>query len=216
VRRTPALITSLVGVLAALGLAAAPLAAQVVPDSVRRDSVAVADSVTAPLVAPRLGGDTVRRVPRRAPVLSPPVSPRKAFLLSALLPGYAQTRLERGTSGAFFAGIEMASVAMLRRSVNDLREVRRASRDTLPGNFVINPNTGERAPTTAGGVPPRFDASIERSRALHIEDWTAAIVFNHLIAGADAFVSAQLWDVPTRLTMVPTAQGLALVATVRW
>jgi hypothetical protein len=211
VRRAAALTAALFGL-----LPVASLAAQAVPDSVRRDSAAVADSAARPLVAPRLGADTIRRAPRRAPVLKPPVSPRRAFLLSALVPGYAQTRLERGTSGAFFAGIEMASIAMLRRSVNDLREVRRAGRDTLPGNFTVNPNTGVRTPTQGEGLLPRFDATIERSRRLHIEDWTAALVFNHLIAGADAFVAAQLWDVPTRLTMVPTAQGLALVATVRW
>jgi hypothetical protein len=57
---------------------------------------------------------------------------------------------------------------------------------------------------------------MERSRKLHVEDWTAAIIFNHLIAGADAFVGAQLWDVPTRVSMVPTQQGLALVTTIRF
>jgi len=182
--------------------------AQVLPDSSRRDSVA------GPPVAPALAQDTSRRPVRRSPVARPPLSPRRAFLMSALLPGLAQSRLEKATSGALFAGIEMAAVAMLRRSMNDVREVRRQGADTIPGNFTVAPGTGALRPGT--GVPPRFEASMERSRKLHVEDWTAAIVFNHLIAGADAFVSAQLWDVPAQVTMVPTASGLALVATLRW
>ena len=198
---------ALAGAFAVSG-AVAPLAAQEPPppDSLARDSVT--------LVAPRLRADTLTRLQRRAPVAKPPLSPRRAFLLSAIVPGYAQSRLERGTSGAFFATIEMGAWAMLRRSATDLREVRGASGDTVPGNFVVNVSTGAR--TATNPVLPRFEPGIDRSRRLHVEDWTAAIVFNHLISGADAFVSAQLWDVPTRLTMVPTAQGLVLVATVRW
>lgn len=142
------------------------------------------------------------------------MSPRRAFLLSALVPGLAQSRLEKATSGAFFAGIEMAAIAMLRRSANDVREVRRQSPDTIPGNFSVAPGTGVRTPV--GALPPRFDASLERSRKLHVEDWAAAIVFNHLIAGADAFVAAQLWDVPTQVSLIPTANGVAIVATLRW
>jgi hypothetical protein len=195
-----------------IGLGVATTAhAQVQPDSVRRDSVPT------PILL-RVGGDeaqeAARRPIRRAPVLRPPLSPRRAFLMSALLPGLAQSRLEKATSGAFFAGIELAAVAMLRRSANDVREVRRQGTDTVVGNFVVAPGTGVLTPS--GTLPPRFEASMERSRKLHVEDWAAAIVFNHLIAGADAFVAAQLWDVPTQMTMVPTANGLALVATLRW
>ncbi len=204
--------------LVALLLCALPLGveAQVRPDSTRRDSTR-RDSVIAPIVAPAgplAVQDTSRRPTRRAVVLRPPLSPRRAFFLSALIPGLAQSRLERGTSGALFAGIELAALAMLRRSMADVREVRRQGTDTIPGNFQVNPTTGAIAPV--GALPPRFEATMERSRKLHVEDWTAALIFNHLIAGADAFVGAQLWDVPTRLTMVPTQQGLALVATIRF
>ncbi len=190
--------------------------AQVRPDSVRRDST-TRDSAVVPVVVPALPvtvPDSSRRPTRRPVVLRPPLSPRRAFLLSALVPGLAQSRLERGTSGALFAGIELAALAMLRRSMADVREVRRQGTDTIPGNFQVNPATG--AVTAVGALPPRFEASMERSRKLHVEDWTAALIFNHLIAGADAFVGAQLWDVPTRVSMVPTQQGLALVTTIRF
>jgi hypothetical protein len=190
--------------------------AQVRPDSTRRDSTS-RDSAVVPVVAPAMpvtAQDTSRRPTRRPVVLRPPLSPRRAFLLSALIPGLAQSRLERGTSGALFAGVELAALAMLRRSMADVREVRRQGTDTIPGNFQVNPSTG--AVTAVGTLPPRFEPTMERSRKLHVEDWTAAIIFNHLIAGADAFVGAQLWDVPTRVSMVPTQQGLALVTTIRF
>lgn len=203
--------------------------AQVRPDSARRDSLRAdslrADSVRADSIrreAMRIGvpvalpptpaQDTSRRPIRRAAVVRPPLSPRRAFLLSALVPGLAQSRLERGTSGALFAGVEMAALAMLRRSVADVREVRRQRPDTIPGNFTATPN----GIVPRGTVPPRFEASLEASRRLHVEDWTAAIIFNHLIAGADAFVAAQLWDVPARVSVVPARDGLALVATLRF
>jgi hypothetical protein len=44
----------------------------------------------------------------------------------------------------------------------------------------------------------------------------AVIAFNHLFAGADAFVSAQLWDMPVQISALPSATGAMLVATVRF
>jgi hypothetical protein len=205
-RSTQLCIAALLLVISSVGRAPV-VYGQARSDSVSQEALAVRPPV--------LAQDSSRRVVRRLPVLRPPVSPRRAFLMSALAPGLAQSRLEKGTSGAFFAGIEMAAVAMLRRSMNDVREVRRQGADSIPGNFTVAPGPGGRL-TPGAPLPPRFEASMERSRKLHVEDWTAAIVFNHLIAGADAFVAAQLWDVPTQVTMVPTANGLALIATLRW
>ena len=217
-----ALAVALTLVLGAALALPARVAAQPPPDSVRTDSLrrerTRADSLRADsLRADSLRAaraDTVRRIPRRLPVVRAPLSPRRAFLYSALVPGLAQSRLERATSGALFATVEMASIAMLRRSQADVKEVRRQDVSPIPGNFTVNPATGE---VTAGAdVPPRFEEGIERSRRLHVEDWTAALIFNHLIAGADAFVAAQLWDVPARVNVVPTRQGLMLVTSVRW
>ncbi len=180
--------------------------AQVIPDSVRRDTASVTPVIVLPDSAPRLRRQTV--------VVRAPLSPRRAFLYSFVLPGLAQSRLQRTTSGALFAGVEMGAFAMLRRSMSDLREVRRQGFDTIPGDFTVNPTTGALTPSLA--VPPRFDEGLERTRKLHVEDWIAAIAFNHLISAADAFVSAQLWDVPTRVSLVPSRQGFMLAATVRF
>jgi hypothetical protein len=84
----------------------------------------------------------------------------------------------------------------------------------VPGNFDVNPSTGALTPTQR--VPPRFDPGLERRRQLHVEDWIAAIAFNHLISAADAFVSAQLWDVPTRVTLISSPRGMTLAATIRF
>ncbi len=188
----------------AVGLSRAA-SAQVILDSTRRDTVAVR-----PVIVLR---DSAR-LRRQSVLVRAPLSPRRAFLYSFALPGLAQSRLQRTTSGALFAGVEMAAFAMLRRSMSDVREVRRQGNDTVPGNFTVNPGTGAIIP--ALGVPPRFDAGLERTRKLHVEDWIAAIAFNHLISAADAFVSAQLWDVPTRVTLLPSPRGLTLAATVRF
>lgn len=144
--------------------------------------------------------------------LSPPLSPRRAFLYSFVLPGLGQSQLDRGTSGALFASVEMAAFTMVRRSASDLREVRRYRADSLASDFVVNGTTLTRTGTFEG----RYGADLERARRLHVEDWLAVIAFNHLFAGADAFVAAQLWDLPISLSAAPTPTGTLLMATLRW
>ncbi len=162
------------------------------------------------------GQPRITRVPRptllvgtRGPL---PLSARRAFLYSMVLPGLGQSRLQRGTAGALFASVELAAIVMVRRSSADLREARRYRADSLPSQFTVQGTTL----VPGGSVPSRFDADLERTRRLHVEDWIAAVAFNHLLAGADAFVSAQLWDMPVRLTVAPSASGGTLVASIRF
>jgi hypothetical protein len=68
----------------------------------------------------------------------------------------------------------------------------------------------------SGILSSRYDDDLIRTRRLHVEDWLAVVAFNHLFAGADAFVSAQLWDLPIRLSAAPTANGPLFVATLRF
>jgi hypothetical protein len=143
---------------------------------------------------------------------APPISPKRAFLYSFLLPGFGQSRLDRGTAGALFASVELAAIVMVRRSFADVREVRRFRIDTLPESFtVVDGNF-----VGTGRVTNRFTRDLERTRRLHVEDWLAVIAFNHLFAGADAFVSAQLWDVPVGFSARPGRDGTYVVATIRW
>ncbi len=165
-------------------------------------------------------GDTTKaaapvRRARAVTRLAPPLSPRRAFLYSFVLPGFGQSRLDRGTSGALFASVELAAFVMVRRSTSDLREVQRYRIDTLPSDFVVAGDTL----TKTGGFTNRYSADLEKTRRLHVEDWLAVLAFNHLFAGADAFVAAQLWDVPVSLAVTPHGRGVRgvhVVATIRW
>ncbi|MBU6365858.1 MAG: hypothetical protein KJT01_06570 [Gemmatimonadetes bacterium] len=126
------------------------------------------------------------------------------------LPGLGQSRLQRGTAGALFASVELAAIVMVRRSSADLREARRYRADSLPAQFTVQGTTL----AGSGTVPVRFSADLERTRRLHVEDWIAVVAFNHLLAGADAFVSAQLWDMPVRLSAAPSRGGATVVASI--
>ena len=161
--------------------------------------------------------DSVRARAPRAPALltrmNPPITPKRAFLYSLALPGFGQSRLDRGVSGALFSGVELSAIAMVRRATVDLREARRYLGDSLPVTFAVNGTTA--TPVSFG--PNGFTEDLVRTRRLHVEDWMAVLAFNHLLAGADAFVSAQLWDVPIKMAAVPRPDGGALlIATIRW
>ena len=69
-------------------------------------------------------------------------------------------------------------------------------------------------PLPAGYVYNRYASSTGRlgARRLHVEDWIAAIIFNHLIAGADAFVTAELWDLPHHVSAFRADDGRTVIA----
>ncbi len=175
--------------------------------------VSLVASIGAPLAAQQ--SDSV--VANPAPLMqrgrfTPPLTPKRAFLYSSLLPGFGQSRLDRGTSGALFASVELAAIVMMRRSQMDLREARRYQIDTVPDQYVVS---GDSVLPT-GKFTNRFTRDLVRTRRLHVEDWIAVVAFNHLFAGADAFVAAQLWDVPIELAAFPRPSGALFVATVRF
>jgi hypothetical protein len=154
----------------------------------------------------------------------PPMSPRRAFLTSLAFPGYAQARFDRPTATALFVAVEAASVLMLRKSLDDLRLAKRLGRDSLPALFDVDPATGlvrrdaQGSPIVLEWLPPPYSEDIVRARRTHLEDWIAVLVFNHLISGADAFVSAHLWDVPVVLSIgaAPGSRGTRINASLRW
>lgn len=205
------LARSLVAALAATALAA-PLAAAQQQDSVRAGATAPA--------AP------AQPTPAAVLLPEPPISPRRAFLTSLLMPGYAQARLERPTASALFFAVEAAGALMLRKSISDLSIARRFEgdsvvvsyrRDPATGEVMIDPETG--APVVLEMAPGPFTTELVQARRTHREDWIAVLIFNHLIAGADAFVAAHLWDVPAGVSLgaAPRAGGGTLVyASFRW
>jgi hypothetical protein len=207
--RAPHLTRLLRGALALAALAGTPVAAQ------------RADSARAGVAGPR----RQRTTAPADSVARPPLSPRRAFLYSALIPGTGQARLERYNAGALFVAIEMASIAMAVKSRSDLRQAQRLYQDSII--------TGYSAPDTSGAVtatyqrcltsddvaqPCRITQERVRARRVHYEDWLAAILFNHLFAGADAFVAAQLWDLPAQVSAnaSPDGRGVTVAARVAW
>jgi hypothetical protein len=147
--------------------------------------------------------DTVAVLPER----KAPLSPRRAFLYSLAVPGYAQSVLGRHRAGALQVAFETVSLVMVRMSAADLREARRNLADSVTVSFV-----------NAAGQPgllkvrSQWTSELVRARRAHVEDWIAVWAANHLFSALDAFVAAHLWDLPAEVavTATPRATGLAL------
>jgi hypothetical protein len=186
----------------------------------RSDSARAVPDSTQPPTARRAAG--IAPAPLQARTAQPPISARRAFLYSFALPGLGQSALRRPTAGAFYFGLEILSIAMAVKSHYDLRLAKERSRDSVvlryevDGNGlpVIDPATSQ--PKVAEFARNRYDAERIRARRTHFEDWIAFLVFNHLFSGADAFVSAQLWDLPTEVGFESAPRGAALALRVRF
>jgi hypothetical protein len=151
---------------------------------------------------------------QRPDSLRPPLSPRRAFLYSAIVPGYSQSVFGRHRAAALMLLVEAMSIVMITESAADVREARRLRGDSLVSSYV-DPNTGAALSSPLKDAR-RFDDAFVRTRESHVEDWIAFLVANHLFSGADAFVAANLWDVPVQLG-IRAAPGRAIVgATLAW
>jgi hypothetical protein len=152
--------------------------------------------------------DTLNPLARR-----PPVSPGRAFLMSALVPGWGQATLRRPTAGTIFTAVEAMSIAMLIQSKRELAQARRLSRDSVVDHY--EPPAQPGAAPTPVYAPNDFAGRID-ARKQAVEDWAALLIFNHLLAGADAFVAAHLWDVPVEVSPNPSGRGAMLRLQLRW
>ena len=150
------------------------------------------------------------------------MTPRRAFLSSLLLPGYAQTVFARDRAAMLFTVIEIGSIAMVRKSAIDLAEAKGLPHDSVVVSYKIDPVTGRAAIDAKTGLPipeaweaSRYTQDRIKARRTHYEDWIAAIVFNHLFAGADAYVAANLWDFRTNIGVVATPRSAGVYASLR-
>lgn len=150
----------------------------------------------------------------------PPITPTRAFLYSLAIPGLGQAKLDRPVVGAGFFLVEAFAIAIAHRTADDLRLARSYGRDSIPLRYAMNASTGQVQLDGKGNAvvaawePSYYSDALVRARRLQVEDWSAVIVFNHLIAGAEAFVAAQLWDLPqhVKLRATPVRGGMALTA----
>jgi hypothetical protein len=147
-----------------------------------------------------------------AVAIRPPLSPRRAFLTSLVAPGYGQAILGRPNAAALFVLTEAIALLMVRETATELRQARRLQDDSVALYFV-NPGTGEPDTTYQAA---RYPTALVRARRAHFEDWIAALVANHVIAGADAFVAAHLWDVPIRVGLTRDGKGGATTVSARY
>ncbi len=173
-----------------------------------------ADSVRAGVTRPAASTPPEAQAALRADSADgPPISPGRAFLYSFLVPGAGQAKLDRARAGGMFFLVEIAALALVHRSAEDLRIARRFAGDSVPLRYQVDATTGLVArdadgnPVVAAWSVPRFDEAYVRTRRLHYEDWIAVVAFNHFFAGADAFVAAQLWDLPGKVGLRQTPFG---------
>ncbi|MDO8500551.1 MAG: hypothetical protein Q7S20_01755 [Gemmatimonadaceae bacterium] len=149
------------------------------------------------------------------------IAPRRAFLTSLIAPGLMQLRLGRPKAATLFLAAEAGTIGMSVKSWNDLSKAKAAKRDTVgtpvvdgSGKAVIDTTTGLQKITYA----PRDPNLVGRIRArrAHLEDWIAVLVFNHLFAGADAYVAANLADVNANVQVSSSDRDVRVTARVAW
>jgi hypothetical protein len=150
------------------------------------------------------------------------MSPRRAFLTSLLLPGYAQTVFGRDRAAMLFTVVEIGSIGMARKAALDLAEAKGMPRDSVVATYQIDPVTGLAVLDPKTGLPipetwvtNRYTADRVKARRTHYEDWIAAIIFNHLFSGADAYVAANLWDFRTNIGVVVAPGSAGVYASLR-
>jgi hypothetical protein len=155
------------------------------------------------------------------PKIGPPISPGAAFLSSLLIPGLGQARLDRPVAGALYAAVELTGIAMLRKTWLDEREAIRFRLDSIPYSYKQNNAGGVVLDSLGHPVVDiwtfnRFADPLRAARRANAEDWTALILFNHFFSGADAFVAAQLWDLPANVAVRWLPGGPMVQAAMRW
>jgi hypothetical protein len=156
------------------------------------------------------------RAARVDTVKGPPIPPGRAFLYSLLVPGLGQAKLDRAWTGALFAGVEVLAITRWEQAAKDLAYAQKHRNDSIAlydslVNGVIQIDTATGQPIEVYAYNP-YTSSRVGARKLHVEDWIAVIIFNHLISGADAFVEAQLWDLPSRVQAFRASDGSTVVA----
>jgi hypothetical protein len=135
---------------------------------------------------------TAARTPAQPPALTlavppdsarfTPISPLNAFWRSFLIPGWGQARLNRKLTGGIFVAWEGVTLGMSLKTRHELAYLRRTR-----------------------------SIRADDKRREH-EDWIVLLVFNHLFAGLEAYVSAHLTDFPGDLSLraVPGGFGASL------
>jgi hypothetical protein len=142
-------------------------------DVAAQDTTAVElDSAAVDTIAPVTpSADTVAPTPLPDSVRPRRVAPMGAFARSLLLPGWGQLRVGRKLTAGLFVATEALTLGMSVKASRDVNRLRDAGADSAAV------------------------AAKKRTR----EDWYVLLAVNHLLAGLEAFIAAQLLDFPAEL-----------------
>jgi hypothetical protein len=114
------------------------------------------------------------------------IRPLPAFFASALVPGLGQALLDRKLTGGLFMSWEGVTLGMTLKAASELRFLERTGADS---------------------------SRIEQKRQER-QDWLVLLIFNHVFAGLEAFVSSHLHDFPSDVKLRAAPRGLGFRATV--
>lgn len=133
----------------------------------------------------RLSGqvDSTRRDTVSAPVASLPpgfIRPGAAFWRSLVLPGWGQAATGRHVTGAVFVAWEGVTMMMTIKAQQE-------------AEYLASIGSGHVA-----------------AKRQEVQDWAVLWVFNHLFAGAEAYVSAHLQDFPADLQIRAIPKGVSV------
>lgn len=103
--------------------------------------------------------------------------PLTYFFRSFLLPGSAQMQLDRKLTGAIFVTVEGVALGMAIKAHQEL------------------------------GYLERTGSGRAKDKRSERQDWLFLLAVNHLMAGMEAFVSANLYDFPVDLHVTTTPDG---------
>jgi hypothetical protein len=106
-----------------------------------------------------------------------PTTPMGAMFRSFLLPGWGQAVYGRKVTAGVMLGIEGLALGMVLKTSSELEHIR---------------STGSNS-----------DAAKLQER----EDWMAILIFNHLMSGLEAYVSAHLYDFPADIQLQALPRG---------
>lgn len=129
-------------------------------------------------VAPKAVPPATDTLPPVADTLDPrPTTPMGAMFRSFLLPGWGQAVYGRKVTAGVMLGIEGLALGMVLKTSSELEHIR---------------STGSNS-----------DAAKLQER----EDWMAILIFNHLMSGLEAYVSAHLYDFPADIQLQALPRG---------
>ena len=129
--------------------------------------------------------DTLTPVPQAAVDTTTRVAPAAALWRSLLVPGWGQALTGRHVTGALFVTWEGVTMMMTLRAVQEEHYLSQSGSPNL--------------------VPKRQQ----------VQDWVVLWIFNHLISGAEAFVSAHLLDFPKDFKVETVPGGVGVQVPVR-